>query len=185
MLQKKGRPLTIYLWSGSGNTEVSLVTQIIKQAWSRAGINTVIKLISPSILFGSQVGPLEGPDRLSSPDSNAILYISTSNATEPDDSYFWASDQIPNKQRAFGGNADGYANPEIDRLTAQGVAALDLGRRAAIYKQIQLILVRDQPDTFLFWGRALTAAVSTLHGYDPQPYARALAWNAKDWYLSR
>src|SRR5262249_3880957 len=145
-----------------------------------AGINTTIKLISTSILFGSQVGPLEGPDRLTSPNTNAILYAWIAGATEPDDSYFWASDQIPNKERASGGNSDAYVNPEIDKLTAQGVSTLDLGQRAAIYKKIQTILVRDQPDLFLFWGRVLTAAVSKLHGYQPQPYSTTLAWNAKD-----
>jgi peptide/nickel transport system substrate-binding protein len=184
ILQKNGKPLTIYLWGGSGQTDVALTTQIIKNAWTKVGIDTRIKLISSSILFGSQVGPLEGPDRLSSPNTNAILYAWNAGATEPDDSYFWASNQIPNKQRAAGGNSDGYVNPEIDRLTAQGVATLDQAQRAAIYKEIQAILVRDQPDIFLNWSRVLTAAVSKLHGYDPQPYSTFLAWNAKDWYMT-
>lgn len=184
VLQKNGKPLNIILWGASGDTDVTLLTQIIKSAWTKAGVNTTIKLISTSILFGSQVGPLEGPDRLSSPNNNAILYAWISGATEPDDSYFWASNQIPTKKSAAGGNSDGYINPEIDRLTTQGVQTLDQAQRAAIYKKVQTILVRDQPDIFIDWGRVLTAAVSKLHGYDPQPYTTSLAWNAKDWYMT-
>jgi len=184
VLQKNGKPLNITLWGLTGSTSTAEDTQIIKQAWNSAGVNTTIKLIDSSILFGSGVGPLESPDRLSSPNTNAILYGWTAGG-DPDDSYFWASNQIPTKTRASGGNSDGYVNPEIDKLTAQGVGTLDQGQRAAIYKRIQAILVRDQPDIFIDWSRVLTVATNKLHGYDPQPYDYVVAWNAKDWYLSQ
>lgn len=184
VLQKNGKPLAITLWGSTGNTVVTEETQIIKQAWDSVGVNMTIKLIDPSLLFGSGVGPLGSPNRLSSPNTNAVLYNWTG-GSDPDDSYQWASNQIPTKQRASGGNADGYVNPEIDRLIAQGVGTLDQGQRTAIYKRIQAILVRDQPDIFIDWSRVLTVATNKLHGYAPQPYDFVVAWNAKDWYLSQ
>lgn len=183
MLQKGGKTLTITLWADTATSDSKLTVQILKQAWAKAGIDTTIKLIDTSILFGAQVGPLGSPDRFSSPDSNAVLYAWFA-SPEPDDTFLWGSNQIPNKQSAAGGNSDGYRNPELDKLMAQGVATLDQGQRVAIYHKIQAILVRDQPDIFLNWGRVLTVATSKLHNYIPQPYDFFLGWNAKDWYMT-
>lgn len=182
--RKGGKPLSIVLWSDTSSSDTKLIVQILKQAWSKVGIDTTIKLIDSSILFGTNVGPLDSPDRFSSPNQNAALYQWVASA-EPDDAFLWASNQIPNKQSTAGGNSVGYRNPELDKLMAQGVGTVDQGQRAAIYRRIQAILARDQPDIFLFWGRVLTAASSKLHGYIPQPYTYLLGWNAKDWYMTQ
>jgi len=184
VLQKSGKPLSINLWGDAGNSDSKLTLQVLKQAWSKVGIDTSLKPVATSLLFSATTGPLGDPNRLSFPSTNAVLYDWIASA-EPDDSYFWASNQIPNKKSPAGGNADGYVNPEIDKLTARGVQTFDRQQRAVIYKQIQTILVRDQPDLFLYWKRVLTASTSRLHNYIQQPYNNGVVtWNAKDWYLT-
>jgi peptide/nickel transport system substrate-binding protein len=112
------------------------------------------------------------------------VYYGWFNGPEPDDTFFWNSSQIVSKTVGAGGNFDGYSNPEVDKLTTEGVQVLDTGKRAAIYKQLQAVLAKDVPDIFIEWGRVLTAATSKLHGYDPMPFEQSLTWNAKDWSMS-
>lgn len=180
--RKGGKPLAITLWGSSNSSDAKLAMQIIEQAWDTLGVQTTTKLVDDSLLYGTGVGPLNGPDRFRSPGLNAV-YDPWISSAEPDDTYYWASNQIPNKTMMAGGNSDGYVNPEIDRLTAQGVQTIDAQKRATIYRRIQTILARDQPDIFLYWSRSLTAATGKLHGYDPTPYNFTIGWNAKDWYL--
>ena len=183
ILQKGGKPLSITLYGDAGSGDNKLTIQILQQFWAKAGIGAVPKLLAVSLLFSATSGPLGDPNRLSFPSTNAVLY-SWFNSPEPDDSYYWASNQIPNQKSPAGGNADGYVSPEMDRLTAQGVRTLDNNQRIAIYKKVQTLLARDQPDLYLYWGRVLTAATSKLHGYDPTPYNNTLTYNAKDWYMT-
>jgi len=184
ILQKGGKPLAINLWSDTNTSDDKLIAQVIKNAWSKVGVDTTIKLIDSSILFGSHTGPINGDDRLSKTSTNAGLYTWFTSG-DPDDSYFWASNQIPSKTQSSGGNTTGYKNPEMDSLLQQGLVTLDHQQRVNIYRKIQALLVRDQPDLFIYWSRVLTAATSKLHGYQPQPNDFFVAWNAKDWYMTQ
>lgn len=182
VLQKGGTPFNLTLWCLSDASTDKLTAQILKQEWSSIGVNATIKTEPAAVLFG-RTGPLYDPNRLSSPSMNAVIY-GWYNGAEPDDTFFWNSSQIVSKTVQAGGNFDGYSNPEVDKLTREGVQVIDTGKRAAIYKQIQVILARDVPDIFIEWGRVLTAATSKLHGYDPQPYETSLTWNAGQWSMT-
>lgn len=57
-------------------------------------------------------------------------------------------------------NGTGYSNPEADELFARGAAEPNLAKRAAIYKQIQKILVRDLPMIWL-WEQAYPVTYRT------------------------
>lgn len=46
-------------------------------------------------------------------------------------------------------NVEGYSNPEVDKLFAQGARESDPKKRAAIYEKVQQILVEDAPCTWL------------------------------------
>ena len=48
-------------------------------------------------------------------------------------------------------NVCGYANPEVDRLAAEGRRERDRQRRAEIYARIEEILAEEQPSTWLAW----------------------------------
>jgi peptide/nickel transport system substrate-binding protein len=182
ILQKGGKPLTIILAGDTNTSDTKLILQILKNAWAKVGINATFNLVDASILFGSHTGPLESDDRLSKSTTTAVNYTWFTGG-DPDDTYFWGSNQIPGKGKAAGGNFPGYKNSEMDKLLQQGITTLDKQQRVNIYKKIQTLLVRDQPDLFLYWSRVLTAATPKLHGYQPQPNDFYLCWNAKDWYM--
>jgi peptide/nickel transport system substrate-binding protein len=62
------------------------------------------------------------------------------------------------------GNAASYSNPEVDALFAKAAALTVLEERAAIYRQIQPILMRDLPAITLHENRSFDAASKKLVG---------------------
>jgi peptide/nickel transport system substrate-binding protein len=66
-------------------------------------------------------------------------------------------------------NASQYSNPEVDALIAQGVAVTDQTERAAIYNQIQEILLQDLPWINLFIANQYEAYKDYVKGYVHNP----------------
>ena len=62
-------------------------------------------------------------------------------------------------------NGTQYSNPEVDELIAQGVAVTDQAERAAIYNQIQAILLEDLPWINLFIANQYEAYKTYVKGY--------------------
>ena len=181
VLQKGGVPFNIDLYVDSAFSAQIEIVQIIKQAWGQIGVNVNARPLDPATLFGRR-GPLYDPQRFSSSTMKAVEYEWIESA-EPDDTFFWSTSQIISDKVKAGGNFDGYSNPAADTLMKQGLATSDLGKRKAIYTQLQTILANDVPDIWLYWGNVLTVATSKLHNYKPNPFNYDTAWNAKDWYL--
>lgn len=181
-LEKGGVPFNITLWGDSGGGPgITELLQIIKAEWGQIGVNVNVRLLDAATLFG-RTGPLYDPNRLQSSSMNAVEYEWIEPA-DPDDTFFWTTKEIISSKIVAGGNFDGYSNPQVDQLTAQGLVTTDPAKRAAIYKKLQLILANDVPDIWLYWGKVLSVATTKLHNYDPNPFNFNLAWNAKDWYL--
>jgi peptide/nickel transport system substrate-binding protein len=62
-------------------------------------------------------------------------------------------------------NGTQYSNPEVDGLIAQGIAVTDQAERAAIYNQIQAILLQDLPWVNLFIANQYEAMKTYVKGY--------------------
>ena len=62
-------------------------------------------------------------------------------------------------------NAMGYSNPDVDALIDAGMIETDLEARADIYRQIQDILVVDNPWIFLFVANQFEAMKPDVMGY--------------------
>jgi ABC-type transport system substrate-binding protein len=60
----------------------------------------------------------------------------------------------------------------------------DDAKRVAVYREIQRLLVHDQPDVFLYWTTHLTIAIDGLRGYRANPYLPGVTWNAAQWNLA-
>jgi peptide/nickel transport system substrate-binding protein len=178
---KFGQSLAITLWTDAGCADCVAVARLVASSWSAMGMPTVVRAIDRHKLFGMH-GPLYGASRLFSSTLNAVLYT-WATSSEPDDSYYWASSMIVRPNHLTGGNFVGYSNPQVDHLTNLALNTPDEGKRVSIYRQIQRLLVHDQPDVFLYWTADLSVAVSTLHGYRANPYAPGLTWNIAQWSL--
>jgi ABC-type transport system substrate-binding protein len=61
--------------------------------------------------------------------------------------------------------ATGYSNPEVDALIEAGIATTDQEERAAIYQQIQEILLEDLPWINLFIASQYEAAKDYVKDY--------------------
>jgi peptide/nickel transport system substrate-binding protein len=182
ILEKGGVPFNLTLYGDSGGgTTIAQLLELLKNEWSQVGINATIKLLDAATLFGNR-GPLYDPNRLSSNTMQAVQY-EWIEGYDPDDSFFWNSNQIISPSVSSGGNFDGYHNAQVDQLTTQGLTTVNTKAREKIYKKLSVILAKEVPDIWLYWGRVLSAATSKLHNYKPNPFNYNLAWNAKDWYL--
>jgi peptide/nickel transport system substrate-binding protein len=60
----------------------------------------------------------------------------------------------------------GYANPQVDALLAEGRTTLDPARRVAIYQEVQAIANTEVPVAPLFNQQTITAAGPTIRGLD-------------------
>jgi peptide/nickel transport system substrate-binding protein len=79
---------------------------------------------------------------------------------DPDCYDFWHSSQ----RGRSGLNYSGYADPEVDRLCEEGRRIADRDRRAALYRRVQEILHRDQPETFVAYRPSIVGMTRRLRG---------------------
>ncbi|MDB5076766.1 MAG: extracellular solute-binding protein family 5 [Chloroflexi bacterium] len=180
--RKFGRTLSITLWTDVACADCRAVAGLVAASWSAAGIPTVVRTLNQHKLFGLH-GPLFNSNRLFDSNLNAVLYTWATSA-EPDDSYYWTAPMIVRPGHLGGGNFDGYSNPKVDQLTNLAINTPDEAKRVSLYRQVQRLLVHDQPDVFLYWTSHLTLAVSNLHGYRANPFLPGVTWNVAQWSLS-
>ncbi len=79
------------------------------------------------------------------------------------------------------GNFYGYANPQVDTLSAQALATTDRAARKDAYTRIQQLLAQDVARLFLYTENELHATLAGLSG--PAPHPVNIFWNLKDWKL--
>jgi ABC-type transport system substrate-binding protein len=179
---RQGHVLAITLWTDSTCAACLQVGRLVTASWSAAGIPTTLRTLPTHALFGPH-GPLYSPTRLYSPDLSAVLYT-WATSPEPDDSFYWATSQIVRPGHQSGGNFDGYSDSKVDRLAAKALVTPDGPARVALYQAIQLLLMRDQPDIFLYWTAHLSLAVASLQGYQVNPFHPGVTWDAAQWHLT-
>ena len=63
-------------------------------------------------------------------------------------------------------NTSGYANPDMDALIAQGLATQDLDERAAIYQEIQQLIIDDAPWINLYTSSTFEGAADRVQGFE-------------------
>jgi peptide/nickel transport system substrate-binding protein len=182
-LTKNGTPFNLTLYGDADVSDSVLQVQLLKNQWGQLGVNVTTKVENGATLFGDR-GPLYTPTRLNTNAMTAVDY-EWIEGYDPDDSFFWSSKSIISPKVSSGGNFDGYSNPTVDKLTAQGLLATNTAQRQKIYKHISVILAQQVPDVWLYWADVFSASTTKLHGFKPNPFNYFLAWNAKDWYVTK
>ena len=94
---------------------------------------------------------------------------------------YYASTAIPVKGGG-GQNTMQYANPDVDKLLAEGASTLDRDKRAAIYKQMAGIIRHDLPMLPIFNYTPVEGTKAKLIGYTPSVYVSSNCWNISEWY---
>ena len=85
--------------------------------------------------------------------------------TEPDAYQVWHSSQAANK----GSNAISYKNSRVDEILEQYRREFDPQKRIELYKEFQEILHDEQPYTFLYVGKRVSAMQRRFQGVEVFP----------------
>jgi peptide/nickel transport system substrate-binding protein len=85
--------------------------------------------------------------------------------TEPDAYQVWHSSQAANK----GSNAISYKNARVDEILEQYRREFDAQKRIQLYKEFQQILHDEQPYTFLYVGKRVSAVHRRFQGVEVFP----------------
>ncbi|HVH78618.1 MAG TPA: ABC transporter substrate-binding protein, partial [Stellaceae bacterium] len=153
--------------------------EIVKQACQKAGIEVEIKAVPASVFFSSDVG---NPDTYTKFYADMQMYTTT--MTQPDPGDFmrqFLTSEIASKENKWQGrNIVRYRNPDYDKLYEQSSGEPDPVKRAALFIQMNNIIIKDItiiPDQY----RPSVAAISNkLHAL-PSAWDSYI-WNFYDWY---
>lgn len=170
--EKDGKKLSFTIVTTAGNKPREEDERVIQWYLRNVGIQLAIQNVPGPTLFGQ-------PDGLLYKDKFDLALYAYSSSPDPDDIYIWNSTQVPPN----GQNETRFSNPEVDRLTVEGDQTMDLAKRAAIYRQIQLDLAKYEPMVPLLYWTTIDAINTRVHGFRPNPTSAGNLWNTQDWYV--
>jgi peptide/nickel transport system substrate-binding protein len=143
-------PLRFEIMSNSGNDIRQAVGLTVIDEMKRAGIDASFRGIDWSIML----------NKVKNFDFDAVILGWAMSVTPPDAFQVWHSSQaVPG-----GSNHVYYRNEEVDRILEEYRVEFDAERRKRLYDRFQEILHEDQPYTFLFMQKAITAWDRRFHG---------------------
>lgn len=96
---------------------------------------------------------------------------------DPDDSSQFTCENFP----PGGYNYSRYCSPAMQAAQKIALTRYDRPSRTAAYFRIQELLVRDNPQIFLYWLRQMEPISSDFRGFDPNPVVES--WNAWEWRI--
>ncbi len=167
-----GTPLEFELLTNAGNLARERIGQTIQSQLADIGIKVNFQAID----FGVLVQNI----RAQAGDA-FIIGWALGLPVDPDVTPFYtaAADQV-----GAGFAFTSYYNPELEDLLIQGrtVPGCGVEDRAAIYRQVNRILYRDQPYLYLYAGNVMYAAQGNVENWDPYPNFHT--WNIDAWDAS-
>jgi peptide/nickel transport system substrate-binding protein len=143
-------PLRFEIISNTGNDIRQAIGLTIIDEMKRAGIGASFRAIDWSILLS----------KVKNFDYDAVILGWAMSVTPPDSFQVWHSSQAVTE----GSNHIFYRNERVDRLLEAYRVEFDPAERKKLYDEFQRILWEDQPYTFLFMGKAITAWDRRFHG---------------------
>ena len=109
---------------------------------------------------------------------DAVILGWAMSVTEPDAYQVWHSSQAENK----GSNMISYKNPRVDAILEEYRRSFDAAKRIELYHEFQRILNVEQPYTFLFIQKAVTAVSRRFQGVEVLPIGRL---RPLDWWVPK
>ncbi|HBG07324.1 MAG: peptide-binding protein [Geobacteraceae bacterium GWC2_58_44] len=168
VLAKDGKRLSFTIMTNQNDQRVKCA-QIIQQRLKRVGIEVKIRVME----WASFITNFIDTGRF-----EAVL-LGWTISQDPDIYDIWHSSKTEPKELNF----IRFKNPEVDRLLDQGRGTFDVAKRRACYYEIQEILAREQPYTFLYVPDALPAVSSRFRGIEPAP--AGIMHNLIKWYVPK
>jgi peptide/nickel transport system substrate-binding protein len=154
---------------------------LIKDAWSKIGVDVELKSVDASVFFSSDIA---NPDTMAHFYNDVQMY--TNNYEQPDPTSYlcgWTTELISDGQNEYRGFNDGrYSNPEYDALCEKLRGVTNLEERKALVMEMNDILVDNVVVIPLVARSQVSAGVSKeLKGVNPSPWDSEI-WNIAEWY---
>jgi peptide/nickel transport system substrate-binding protein len=139
----------------SGNTTRKSVALTLQDELRRWGIDASVREIDWTIFLGD----------VKARQFDAIILGWAMSVGEPDAYQVWHSSQAANR----GSNHISYKNARVDQILEQYRREFDAQKRIELYREFQQILSDEQPYTFLFVNKSVSAVQRRIHGVEVFP----------------
>lgn len=170
---KNGVRLAFTNSTTTGNPIREQAQQLLAQDWAKIGVEMTIKNMPAAVLWAKFWADSQF-DSLMTGTTYTI-------ASDPDVSARFLSTAIP-KKAGSGSNVSQYENPQVDALLSKASKATQRDERAAIYREVQSVIMADLPMLPIFQYMQVEGVKEGLTGFANNVNAWANTWNAGTWY---
>ena len=163
MIDGKNVPWRFEIKVNSGNDVRKSVALKLQDEFKKRGVAATVRELDWTIFL----------DDVKNHKFDAVILGWSMPVREPDEYQVWHSSQAANK----GSNAIGYKNARVDKILEEYRREFDPKKRVEMYKEFQRILNDEQPYTFLFSRKTVSAVERRFHGVEVLPAGlRPLEW---------
>jgi len=164
VIDGKSTPFRFEIKFNSGNTIRKSVVLTLQDELKRHGISVTVRQLDWTIFL----------DDVRNHKFDAMVLGWAMSVRDPDSFQVWHSAQAENK----GPNMISYKNARVDKILEEYRREFDPKKRIELYREFQQILHDEQPYTFLFMGKSISAVHRRLRGVEVLPIGglRPLEW---------
>lgn len=164
VIDGKSTPFRFEIKFNSGNTIRKSVVLTLQDELKRHGISVTVRQLDWTIFL----------DDVRNHKFDAMVLGWAMSVRDPDSFQVWHSSQAENK----GSNMISYKNARVDKILEEYRREFDPKKRIELYREFQQILHDEQPYTFLFMGKSISAVHRRLRGVEVLPIGglRPLEW---------
>ncbi|HJX09467.1 MAG TPA: peptide-binding protein [Candidatus Binatia bacterium] len=156
-------PFRFEIKVNAGNTTRKSVALVLQDELKKHGIAAAVRELDWTIFLAD----------VKVQKFDAILLGWAMSVNEPDAYQVWHSSQAANK----GSNHISFKNARADRILEQYRREFDERKRIELYREFQQILSDEQPYTFLFVGKSVSAVQRRIRGVEVLPGGlRSIDW---------
>jgi peptide/nickel transport system substrate-binding protein len=145
-------PFRFEIKFNSGNDTRKSVALAVQDELRKHGIDANVRALDWTIFL----------DEVRNHKFDAVILGWAMSVNEPDAYQVWHSSQVENR----GSNMISYKNPRVDAILEEYRRTFDPNKRIEQYREFQRILNVEQPYTFLFMQKAVTAVSRRFHGVE-------------------
>jgi peptide/nickel transport system substrate-binding protein len=155
VINGKKVPLRFEIKVNSGNAVRKSVALVLLDELKKHGIAASVRELDWTIFLND----------VKNHQFDAVVLGWQMSTTEPDAYQVWHSSQAANK----GSNAISYKNSRVDEILEQYRREFDAQKRIQMYKEFQEIIHDEQPYTFLYVGKRVSAVHRRFQGVEVFP----------------
>jgi peptide/nickel transport system substrate-binding protein len=160
-------PLRFEFKIPSGSSTGKSVILVLQEELKRHGIIATVRDLDWTIFL----------DDVKNHKFDAVVMAWAMQASEPDEYQVWHSSQAANK----GSNHISYKNPRVDKILEDYRREFDAKKRVDLYREFQEILNNEQPYTFLFARKSVSAVQRRFRGVEVYP----AGLRPQEWWVPR